>query len=128
MLKKLSIMFSRWRCNIWRCILEHPAEEHFQPLRSRCNLASPVEKISSPRSFYLYSAVAAPFAAPKYTATVGDALTLTLLPLNRFYTVWRIDFSPLTRKAIQRICSLLADTFIPLAISKAWHKHTADCM
>jgi hypothetical protein len=44
MLKKISNMF-------WRCILEHPAEEHFRPLCSRCNLASPVEEISPSRSF-----------------------------------------------------------------------------
>jgi hypothetical protein len=74
MLKKLSIMFWRWRCNFWRCILEHPAEEHFRPLHSRSNLAPPVEEISPPRSFLLYSKVATPFAAPKYAATIGDAL------------------------------------------------------
>jgi hypothetical protein len=42
--KKLSNIF-------WRCILEHPAEEHFWPLRSRCNLVPLVEEISPPRSF-----------------------------------------------------------------------------
>jgi hypothetical protein len=53
------------------CSLERLVEEHFWSWRSRCNLAPPVEENLAPQ---VYNALPAPFAAPKYAATVGDAL------------------------------------------------------
>jgi hypothetical protein len=55
------------RC-FWRSIIQPPVEEYFLTQRERYNLASPVEEKQAPRAAYVYSTVAASFAAPKYSA------------------------------------------------------------
>jgi hypothetical protein len=58
-----------------RCIMERPAKEHFKRSRIPSSLASPMGENSGQRAINVYSAVAAIYTAPKYSAAVGDALT-----------------------------------------------------
>jgi hypothetical protein len=66
-------MFWRWR---WRCIFEHPAEEHVLRSRTRCILAPLVGENSGQRTANVYSAGGMTYSAPEYCASVGDALSL----------------------------------------------------
>jgi hypothetical protein len=67
-----------------RCILEHPAEEHFYRTRTRSSLAPPVGGNPAQRVTNVYSTDETIYSALKYSATVGDALS-TSLPFLIFF-------------------------------------------
>jgi hypothetical protein len=64
-------MFWRWR---WRCIFEHPVEEHVLCSRTHCNLAPPMGGNPGQRAANVYSVGGTTYSAPKYYTSVGDAL------------------------------------------------------
>jgi hypothetical protein len=73
-------MFWRWR---WRCIFEHPTEEHVLRSRTRCSLAPSVGENPGQRAENIYSAGGTTYSAPQYSAPVGDALRTEVLTLRR---------------------------------------------
>jgi hypothetical protein len=62
-----------------RCILEHSAEEHVLRSRTRCTLAPPVGKNLGQHAANIYSTGGMTYSAPKYYASVGDALSYILM-------------------------------------------------
>jgi hypothetical protein len=81
---------------MWSSILQHLVGGLFSLLSSRCKMKPPVEVATAPCAVTGYSALHTTFTAPKYTATVEDALRCSLskdkigsnaTPTDRFYGI-----------------------------------------
>jgi hypothetical protein len=64
---------------LWRCKIARLLGGGFWVVRTRCKIAPPVENSLAQRALNLYSALEVTFAAPSFSAPVGDALRVVIL-------------------------------------------------